>query len=201
MSFRVDVIAAINKRKDEIFTKMFELQARRRFRVKKSATPSASTSDDAPESQVRGVKATFPLGQWSALRARAYSAHRITMTESTPLYVAVVDDDENLCRSLGRLLSATGIRPVTYTSAEAFLADMKRPQFNCLVLDIQLGGISGIELAHLLLAQGERIPFIYLTAHDDPEMRASAEVVGCAGYFRKTDSGEELLEAIRRAAT
>jgi FixJ family two-component response regulator len=122
------------------------------------------------------------------------------MTKSTPLYVAVVDDDENLCRSLGRLLSATGIHPVTYASAEAFLADMKRPQFDCLVLDIQLGGMSGIELAQLLVAQGGRTPFIYLTAHDDPEMRASAEAVGCAGYFRKTDPGEELLEAIRRVA-
>jgi len=121
------------------------------------------------------------------------------MSRTTPI-VAVVDDDENLCRSLGRLLRATGIQPITYASAEAFLADTKHPQFDCLVLDIQLGGMSGIELAQELLAKGAHIPFIYLTAHDDPEVRAKAESVGCAAYFRKTDSGTELLEAIRKVA-
>ena len=55
-------------------------------------------------------------------------------------YVAVVDDDESVCRALSRLLRAEGIQPVSYLSAEAFLADTKRPQFDCLVLDIQLGG-------------------------------------------------------------
>ena len=121
------------------------------------------------------------------------------MSRTTPI-VAVVDDDENLCRSLGRLLRATGIQPITYASAEAFLADTKHPQFDCLVLDIQLGGMSGIELAQELLAKGAHIPLIYLTAHDDPEVRAKAESVGCAAYFRKTDSGTELLEAIRKVA-
>lgn len=122
------------------------------------------------------------------------------MSRTTPIYVAVVDDDENLCRSLGRLLRATGIQPITYTSAEAFLADTKRPQFDCLVLDIQLGGMSGIELAQELVAKGGHTPFIYLTAHDEPEVRERAEALGCAAYFRKTDPGAELLEAIRKAA-
>ena len=72
------------------------------------------------------------------------------MSNSTKVYVAVVDDDESLCRSLSRLLRAAGIQPVSYLSAEAFLADSRRPQFHCLVLDIQLGGISGIELKQQL---------------------------------------------------
>lgn len=122
------------------------------------------------------------------------------MSRTTPIYVAVVDDDENLCRSLGRLLRATGINPITYDSAEAFLADTRHPQFDCLVLDIQLGGMSGIELAQELVAKGGRIPFIYITAFDDPEVRATAEAMGCVGYFRKTDSGKELLEAIKKVA-
>jgi FixJ family two-component response regulator len=122
------------------------------------------------------------------------------MSRTTPIYVAVVDDDENLCRSLGRLLRASGIHPITYPSAEAFLADTRCPQFDCLVLDIQLGGMSGIELAQELVAKGGQTPFIYLTAHDDPEVRARAEAVGCAAYFRKADSGTEVLEAIRKVA-
>ena len=54
----------------------------------------------------------------------------------TPIYVAVVDDDEELCRSFGRLLRAAGFQPITYGSAEALLADTKHPQFDCLLLDV-----------------------------------------------------------------
>jgi len=122
------------------------------------------------------------------------------MSTQTPVYVAVVDDDESVCRSFSRLLRAAGMLPVTYLSAEAFLADTRRPQFGCLVLDIQLGGMSGIELAQQLVAEGGRIPAVFITAHDDPKVRASAEAAGCAAYFRKTDSGREVLEAIRRVA-
>jgi FixJ family two-component response regulator len=122
------------------------------------------------------------------------------MSKITPIYVAIVDDDESVCRSFGRLLRAAGMQPITYFSAEAFLADTKRPQFGCLVLDIQLGGLSGIELAQQLRAEGRRIPVVFITAHDDPKARASAEAAGCAAYFRKTDSGKEVLEAIRRVA-
>jgi len=119
---------------------------------------------------------------------------------ATTTYVAVVDDDENICRSFGRLLRAAGFLPVTYDSAESFLSDRKHPQFGCLLLDIQLGGMSGIELAERLAATGQHTPIIFITAHDDPEMRSAAEALGCAAYFRKTDSGEKVLEAIRRVA-
>ena len=122
------------------------------------------------------------------------------MESSSNIYIAVVDDDESLCRSLGRLLRAAGIHPVTYLSAEAFLADDKHPHFSCLVLDIQLGGISGIELLRRLVSVGEKTPTIFITAHEDPAMQAEALALGCAGYFRKTDSGSEVLDAIRRIA-
>src|SRR5262245_27304878 len=115
--------------------------------------------------------------------------------ESPSIYVALVDDDQNLCRSVGRLLNAAGIHSIAYVSAEAFLADSRRPQFDCLLLDIQLGGMSGLELAHRLAASGSRTPVIYITAHDDPVDREQALATGCAGYFRKTDSGSDLLEA------
>jgi FixJ family two-component response regulator len=125
---------------------------------------------------------------------------RLTVSDSEPLYVAVVDDDEHFCRSLGRLLRAAGMQAITYTSGEAFLADTKHPRFDCLVLDVQLGGMSGIELGRRLVAEGRSAPFIYITAHDDPDVRAGAKAAGCAGFFRKTDPGAEVLDAIRRAA-
>jgi FixJ family two-component response regulator len=120
------------------------------------------------------------------------------MSSSAPLYVAVVDDDEDVCRSLGRLLRAAGMQPITYHSAEAFLADSKHPAFDCLVLDVQLGGMSGLELSERLAAEGGHTPFICITAHDEAEVRARAAAAGCAAFFRKTDSGADVLAAIRR---
>jgi len=122
------------------------------------------------------------------------------MNKITKTYVAVVDDDESICRSFGRLLRAAGLQPVIYDSAESFLADTKHPQFGCLVLDIQLGEMSGIELARRLSAEGERTPVVFITAHDDPEARSAADALGCSAYFRKTDSGKEVLETIRKVA-
>lgn len=122
------------------------------------------------------------------------------MSRLTPTYVAVVDDDDSLCRSLGRLLRAAGLQPVTYSSAEAFLADEKCPRFDCLVLDVQLGGMSGIELGRRLVASGRNVPVIFITALDDPDTRIEAEASGCAAYFSKTDAGADVLAAIRRLA-
>jgi len=120
------------------------------------------------------------------------------MEGSQRSYIAVIDDDESLCRSMSRLLRAANFHPVTYSSAEAFLADTKRPRFDSLVLDIQLQGMSGLDLRRRLCAVKDPTPVVFITAHDDPEMRAEAEASGCAGYFRKTDSGADVLAAIRR---
>ena len=121
------------------------------------------------------------------------------MSSSQNIYVAVVDDDESVCHSFSRFLRASHFQPITYSSAEAFLADKKHPRFDCLVLDIQLKGMSGVDLSRRLSAVKDGTPVIFITAHDDPEARAQAETAGCAGYFRKTDSGADVLAAIRRA--
>jgi FixJ family two-component response regulator len=114
-------------------------------------------------------------------------------------YVAVVDDDESLCRSFSRLLRIAGFQAISYASAEAYLEDTKRPRFDCLVLDVQLEGMSGLELSHRLSAAHDSTPVIFITAHDNPEVRAEAEASGCAGYFRKTDPGALVLETINKA--
>jgi len=123
----------------------------------------------------------------------------VNMDERLNMYVGVVDDDESVCRSLGRLLRTAGFQPVTYTSAETFLEDHKRPRFDCLVLDIQLEGMSGLELRRRLAGVKDATPVVFITAHDSAEVRAEAEASGCAGYFRKTDPGASVLEAIRKA--
>jgi len=120
------------------------------------------------------------------------------MSTHTNIYVAVVDDDESLRRSLSRLLRAAHFQPIAYDSAEAFLADTKHPKFDCLVLDIQLEGMSGLELRKRLFTINDVTPVVFITAHDEPEVRAQAEESGCAGLFRKTDSGADVLSSIRR---
>jgi FixJ family two-component response regulator len=113
-------------------------------------------------------------------------------------YIAVIDDDESLCRSLARLLQQAGFHPITYPSAEDFLDDPLRTHFGCLLVDVQLGGMSGIEMHAKLRAEGNRTPIVYITAHDDPRARAQAIEMGSAGYFRKTDTGLDILETVRR---
>jgi FixJ family two-component response regulator len=121
------------------------------------------------------------------------------MSSKQNIYIAVVDDDESICRSLSRLLRAAHFQPVSYLSAEAFLADTKRPKFDCLIFDIQLKGMSGLELSKRLAAVNDSTPVIFITAHDDIEVKAQAEAAGCVGYFRKTDSGADVLAAIHNA--
>ena len=119
--------------------------------------------------------------------------------EASNIYIALVDDDQNLCRSFSRLLRAAGLHAVTYSSGEMFLADASRPRFNCLILDIQLTGISGLELHRQLTSLGSKTPVIYLTANTDSETRKQAMANGCTGYFYKTDAGDTVIGAIKKA--
>lgn len=113
--------------------------------------------------------------------------------------VALVDDDESICRSFSRCLRAAGFQAVSYASGEAFLEDDRNSRFDCLVLDIQLEGMSGLELSRRLAAAKHAVPVIFITAHDEPEMRAQALDCGGVGFFRKSDPGHLVMEAIRQA--
>ena len=73
-----------------------------------------------------------------------------------------------------------------------------RPCFACLLVDIQLTGMSGLELQRQLQAEGSHLPFIFITAYDDPAYRAEAIRRGCVGFFRKTDPGSLIVDALRR---
>jgi FixJ family two-component response regulator len=113
--------------------------------------------------------------------------------------VAIIDDDASANRALGRLLRGAGFAPTGFDSAESFLADPSRPSFGCLLVDIQLTGMSGLELQRQLQAEGSQLPVIFITAHDDPAYRAEAIRRGCVGFFRKTDPGALIVDTLRRA--
>ena len=114
------------------------------------------------------------------------------------LRVAIIDDDASHCRALARLLRASGMEPEIFASAEEYLELGKGRTFGCLVLDLQLAGMSGFELQAMLARTEPKLPVVFLTAHGDPETMARAVATGCA-YVRKTDPGVTLLEAIRQA--
>ena len=115
-------------------------------------------------------------------------------------HVAIVEDDASANRALARLVRSAGYAPSSYYSAESFLADSARSSFACLLLDVQLTGMSGLDLQRRLLAEGDPLPIIFITAHDDPSYRTDALQRGCAGFLRKTDPSALVLEELHRAA-
>ena len=115
---------------------------------------------------------------------------------SSTVYIAVIDDDESFLRSLARLLRAAHYQPVTYMSGESFMNDHKHPHFDCLLVDVKLGGISGIELRRRLNAVGYTTPVIFLTAHDDAETRKAATAAGCSAFISKVEPSEAILGAL-----
>lgn len=119
-----------------------------------------------------------------------------SINHSSKSYIAIIEDDESLCRSLARLLQASGYMPVTYRSAEAFLGDAKQPMFDCLIVDIQLGGMSGLELGESLALNGSNIPLIFLTAHENWETLKQSISTQHVVLLRKNDPGETVINAI-----
>ena len=112
--------------------------------------------------------------------------------------IAVIDDDENVGRSLARFLKASGFQSVIYRSASAFLADPQRRQFDCTIVDLQLDGVSGIDLREHLASAGEDTPMILMTAHDERELDRAALQAHDVVLMRKSDPGEALLAALGR---
>lgn len=116
-------------------------------------------------------------------------------------YIAVVDDDPSVCTSLCRLLRLARFEAVSYPSARAFLADSDHPRYDCLVLDVRMPEMSGIELFARIVREDRHPPVIFISALDDPVARAQAQALGCAGFFSKSTPGAEIIAAIRRATT
>ena len=113
--------------------------------------------------------------------------------------VAVVDDDPSMLNATKTLLEASGFVIEIFTSAEEFLDRMPRLQVDCLLLDIHLGGMSGIELRRRLQVSAATLPVIFMTALDDEETRLQAHQVGCVAFLRKPYSVGQLVDAIEKA--
>jgi FixJ family two-component response regulator len=121
------------------------------------------------------------------------------VSENDMRLVSIVDDDESLRRSVGNLLTSVGFRVETFASAEAFLQSAHRGNSGCVVLDLRMPGMSGLDLLMHMAATGPRIPVIVLTAHSDDESRRRAVQAGAVAFLGKPFHGEALLGAVRRA--
>jgi FixJ family two-component response regulator len=110
--------------------------------------------------------------------------------------VAVVDDEESIRKSLRRLFLAAQLDAVVYASGQEFLDSLRARQPDCLVLDLQMPGLTGLEVQRILTGARVRFPTIIITAHDEPESRARCLSAGAAAYLCKPLHDEMLLEAI-----
>jgi FixJ family two-component response regulator len=114
--------------------------------------------------------------------------------------IAIVDDNPSLLQGLSRLLSAHGFRVQTFASAELFLEDIAKCEADCLLLDIHLAGISGIDLQRQLTSSGIDLPVIFMTGIDNAATRQEAFDAGCVAYLRKPFLAKLLIDAINGVA-
>jgi FixJ family two-component response regulator len=110
--------------------------------------------------------------------------------------IFVVDDDHGFLKAITRLLKAHGFYVRTFLSAEEFLGRGYMEEPCCLILDVNLGGISGIDLLRELSRSGSTTPVIVITANDSPSRRKAAFAAGCAAYLEKPFTLESLSDAL-----
>jgi FixJ family two-component response regulator len=113
--------------------------------------------------------------------------------------VAVVDDDPGMLRAMRELLWAFDYDTELYVSAETFISSATGSRAHCLLVDIQLGGMSGIELRRRLVGSGCGTPVIFMTGSDSETLREQALAAGCVALLRKPFPAPLLAEAIGKA--
>jgi FixJ family two-component response regulator len=133
----------------------------------------------------------FPLAAPSKLAS-------VTNKSSSQL-VAIVDDDRSVQSALKDLMESAGLEARCFGSAEEFLEPDQRNQTGCLVADIRMPGMSGLELQAKLKAEGSRIPIIFITARGDAKMKMQAMKAGAVEFLSKPFDDEVLLQKVRHA--
>jgi FixJ family two-component response regulator len=117
---------------------------------------------------------------------------------STSVHVALIEDAEPTRIALARLLSSAGFQPAAFASAEEFLTSAGELRFDCVLLDLHLPGLSGLDLFRILRREGERTPVVFLTADRDAARREDIRAAGVSCVVKPTDD-VTLFRAIRNA--
>src|SRR5713101_3659768 len=118
------------------------------------------------------------------------------MTETSPI-VFVVDDDPSVGRAIKRLVESVGLQVAHFGSAQEFLRSTRPDAPSCLVLDVRLPGISGLDFQHQLAGAGIHIPVIFVTAHGDIPMTVRAMKAGAVEFLTKPFRDQDLLDAVQ----
>ena len=113
--------------------------------------------------------------------------------------IAVVDDDPAVRKALARLLSVFGYRVEPFVSAADFLAAASTSRATCLLVDIQLGTVSGVQLARQLSADGLKFPIVFMTGSVDSGVRRQCAELGCVAFLQKPIPEAHLMDAIAKA--
>ena len=113
--------------------------------------------------------------------------------------ISVVDDDESVRRTSTLLIESFGFRAATFASAEAFLRSSHLHDTSCLIVDVQMPGMNGLQLQSHLAAAGCAIPIIFITAYENKESRLRAMRAGAVAFLGKPFGDEQLLQAIQFA--
>ena len=123
------------------------------------------------------------------------------MSKSKPL-IAIVDDDESVCRAMKRLVRSLGMDANAFTSGQEFIdliETMPSFQPDCVVLDVQMPGMDGLEVQERLASSGNRLPVIFITAHDDAGVRDRALAAGAVAFLRKPFNDESFITTLHLA--
>ena len=121
------------------------------------------------------------------------------MKATGPIKIAVVDDDESVRESLLGLVESVGYDAAPFRSAEEFLNLKRLDEFACLILDVRLPGMTGLELYCRLITRHEQVPTVFITAHTDRSVQSRALAKGAAAFLLKPFKPEALLDAVRTA--
>ena len=111
-------------------------------------------------------------------------------------HVAVIEDDDSARSALGRLLQAGGFEPELFDSAESFIDARPAGAWLCLIVDVQLTGMSGIDLQERLRAEGSGVPVIVISGNRADMIRERAQLAGCAAFLLKPFSGSIILSLL-----
>jgi FixJ family two-component response regulator len=113
--------------------------------------------------------------------------------------ISIIDDDESVRDATNRLVRSLGLTAHTFASAAEFLRSSQLDGTSCVITDIQMPGIDGLELQRILIAQGRNMPMIFITAFPDERIRARALKAGAVGFLSKPFKGATLIQCIEGA--
>jgi FixJ family two-component response regulator len=133
------------------------------------------------------------------IHCRAWARERRIRRVSKSQIVSIVDDDASIRAAMQSLIKSLGLVVFVFESAEDFLRSPRVDDSSCLITDVQMPGMSGLDLQDRLIAQGSRIPIIFITAFPEQTIRSRVQAGGALAFLEKPFAGRTVIELVRQA--